>query len=92
MQTHIGVGRVSSHGTQERMGPLCARDAGVWLEDPGYWRLSLLKEEPLSETDKRPRSWASFSFPRTALGALGCLSLHIPTKYPHCPRSTQAPG
>lgn len=37
MQTHIGVGRVSSHGTQERMGPLCARDAGVWLEDPGYW-------------------------------------------------------
>lgn len=68
---------------------VCTGHGGVaWLGVPDHQSLSLLKEEPPSEVDKRPQSWASFSFPRTAQGAPGWLLLQIPAKYTYRHPST----
>lgn len=43
------------------------------LGAPDRRSLRPLKEEPPSEADKRPQSWASFSFPVTVQGSLTAL-------------------
>lgn len=86
--------QASPAGDRGKGRPCVCMGHGVWHGWGSLTTKSLrpLKEEPPSEADKRPQSWASFSFPVTARWPLTALPLVFPLNTPIVILPLQASG